>query len=184
MQMPGRIFQDLTRNPYDMAAKSLPADIQAKRSRFWEIASFIAFLHEVFPHIVQAKSPGEAAFSSWWYFLKVRLMDNGSLFVLRNGKQILGTAFIKRLQDTQTGFISHVGIHPNHRRQGFGKAMMRDLILSEAARLELKRLVLNVNAHDRHVRYLYESLGFRYYQGNAFDIEVPEGELPMLMDLE
>ena len=60
-------------------------------------------------------------------------------------------------------FVYFVGIDPEHRGKGYGKAAM-ELVESEARRLGIDRIALNVFGRNEVARNLYRSLG---YEENA-----------------
>ena len=77
--------------------------------------------------------------------------------------------------------VLNIGVHPNHRRQGYGSLLMKHMI--EIADLnDVKNITLEVRVSNESAIALYESLGFckvakrkQYYQ---------DGEDAHLMILE
>ena len=71
--------------------------------------------------------------------------------------------------------ITNVAVHPDYRRRGLGRLIMRTL-MEEAARLGIERMTLEVRVSNRPAIRLYESLGFEegglrkgYYSNNRED---------------
>lgn len=71
--------------------------------------------------------------------------------------------------------IVNFAVHPNLRRQGIGKALVRH-VFAEARRSKAPRVTLEVRVSNRPAIRLYESMGFRiaairkgYYRDNGED---------------
>lgn len=80
--------------------------------------------------------------------------------------------------------IHNVAVHPQHRRRGVGRTMLRD-VMDEGARKGLRRMTLEVRKSNDAAQALYRSLGFEvcglrkgYYSDNAEDAWVMERRLP------
>jgi GNAT superfamily N-acetyltransferase len=82
------------------------------------------------------------------------------LFLAREDDRIVGTAQLKRLDQT-TAEIKRLYVVPSHRGESFGRRLM-DRILDEAAEDGFETLRLGVGPYLEPARALYEDLGFEY----------------------
>jgi N-acetylglutamate synthase-like GNAT family acetyltransferase len=140
----------------------------------WDVSQFD---HEIFP---KETLPLETLF----YHLRIKLLGGTAIFMIRDTSQqnrLIATLYLRQLSNSTVGFISNVGVHPGYRRQKLAKWMMQTLAFPLAEKMHLTKLVLNV--YEPFVESFYERQGFQRYRGNAFEIEIPEGETPMFMEL-
>lgn len=61
--------------------------------------------------------------------------------------------------------MNGVGIHPEFRRRGLGKALMTASLV-RAAQNKMKRVILEVDIENHRAIGLYEQLGFRKVRGS------------------
>ncbi|HEY9686834.1 MAG TPA: N-acetyltransferase [Coleofasciculaceae cyanobacterium] len=166
--------------PLIPAGLSFPVGFHPREARFWELAEVACLDHAIFPK-------DTPRWATVLYLLRMHLLQGACLFTVRNedgrGK-IVGTAFLGRIRGTGTGFVSHVGVDPGARRLGLAARMMTELILPEARRQGMRWLVLTVAAEHRHVQDFYRRLGFEYDRREGFEVEIPDGDLPMWCSLE
>jgi ribosomal protein S18 acetylase RimI-like enzyme len=79
-------------------------------------------------------------------------------FVAIDGDRIVGTAMAG--YDGHRGWVYSVGIHPDYRRNGLGRAVMQR-VESELLALGCVKLNLQVLESNREVVAFYESLGYK-----------------------
>lgn len=74
---------------------------------------------------------------------------------------ILGSAEVRRLplDRIRHGAVVAVGVHPDHQRQGIGRALLR-AVIAWAAAAGVRRLELYVLADNDRARRLYAGMGF------------------------
>lgn len=173
-----RFLQDIVApSPLPIA---IPVDFpwQVGKARFWEMVEVTHFDHLLFPK-------DNHKLETFFYLLKMKLAGGASIFTIRDPKdshKLIGTVYLRQLRQPGVGFISNVAVHEDYRRQGIAEFMMLQLALPEVQKRGFGRLVLNV-VSDSFVQRFYEKLGFKLYQGNQFEIHIPEGESPMDMNL-
>jgi ribosomal-protein-alanine N-acetyltransferase len=81
----------------------------------------------------------------------------------------------RRLADSRQAHIATIAVHPDYRRQGIGKILLR-FALDWAARNGAQRAMLEVRASNQSAQALYLQFGFevvsrrpRYYKDNHED---------------
>ncbi|HBS05468.1 MAG TPA: GNAT family N-acetyltransferase [Leptospiraceae bacterium] len=62
--------------------------------------------------------------------------------------------------------IAHVGVHPDFRRKGIGRQIMKNMV-QEGQKAGYQKLILDVSAENPGALALYESLGFNRVRHNA-----------------
>ncbi len=80
-----------------------------------------------------------------------------SYFAAFNNGELIGYSGMLAVLDE--GYISNIAVHPEHRRQGAGSALMNALI-EKAAGKELAFLTLEVRESNTAAILLYEKFGF------------------------
>lgn len=78
--------------------------------------------------------------------------------------------------------IHNLAVHPDYRRQGIGRALLREVI-DEARRQGLSRVTLEVRKSNEAAQRLYQSLGF-VAQGLRKGYYSDDGEDALAMVLE
>jgi ribosomal-protein-alanine N-acetyltransferase len=78
--------------------------------------------------------------------------------------------------------IHNLAVHPDYRRQGIGRALLREVI-DEARRQGLSRVTLEVRKSNEAAQRLYQSLGF-VAQGLREGYYSDDGEDALAMVLE
>lgn len=147
---------------------------QARCLDLWDVSQFD---HRIFPK-------DTLVLETLFYHLRIKLLGGTAIFIIRDASQnnrIIATLYLRQLLNSTVGFISNVGVHPGYRRQKLAKWMMQTLAFPLANEMCLTKLVLNV--YEPFVESFYERQGFQRYQGDAFEIETPENESPMFMEL-
>jgi GNAT superfamily N-acetyltransferase len=165
--------------PVMPACLSFPPGFLPRKVRFWEMGEVACLDHAIFPKVTPR-------WMTVLYLLRLHLLQGACLFAVRNESgsgQIVGTAFLGRLGRTRTGFVSHVGVDPEFRKLGLAGRMMTELILPEARRQGMQRLVLTVAREKPYVQDFYRRLGFEHFTGDAFDVAVPPEDAPMFLAL-
>ncbi len=173
-----RLIQDIFAPP--QIPQALPQDFpwQVRKARFWELIDVTHFDHLSFPK-------DNHKLDTFFYLLKMKLAGGASIFTVRDPKaanRLIGTVYLRPLRQPGVGFISNVAVHENYRRQGIAEFMMLKLVQPEVRKMGFNRLVLNVVSNS-FVQCFYEKLDFKLYQGNQFEIHIPNGESPMDMNL-
>ena len=127
-----------------------------------------------------------AAFASPWsrqFFLEeLKAACARSVLCQRDGKPI---GYIIYWEMTGELDIHNVAVHPLHRRQGVGRAMLSN-IMESAAERGFRRMTLEVRKSNDAAQALYRSLGFEicglrkgYYSDNGEDAWIMERKLRM-----
>ena len=88
--------------------------------------------------------------------------EEGSL-LLYTGDRIVG--FHKINIHKEGGFVNGVGIHPDFRRRGLGRALMTASLV-RAAKNKMKRIILEVDIENHRAIGLYVQLGFKKVRGS------------------
>jgi ribosomal protein S18 acetylase RimI-like enzyme len=83
--------------------------------------------------------------------------DGGLVYVCETDQGIVG-AVIGTI-DNNDGYYYRVAVHPLHRRQGIGKALINSL-KDRFQQRKVKRILIPVDTHNEPVLPLYESLGY------------------------
>lgn len=88
--------------------------------------------------------------------------------VLEENDEIVGYCSLSVLYENAD--ILNIGVHPNHRRKGYGTMLMKHM-LDMASREKVENITLEVRVSNQPAIALYESLGFKkaakrrqYYQ--------------------
>ena len=99
-------------------------------------------------------------------------------WVMRDGARVTGYLCLWEIADEI--HITNVAVHPDARRNGIGRALLRRVI-DDARRRRLRIAVLEVRPSNDEARALYESFGFRvvgrrhgYYYDTGEDALVME----------
>ncbi len=125
-----------------------------------------------------------AAFASPWsrqFFLEeLQAAHAGSILCQREGRPIGYVVYWELPGELD---IHNVAVHPQCRRQGVARAMLRNLIES-AAKRGLRRMTLEVRRSNDPAQTLYRSMGFEvcglrkgYYSDNGEDAWLMERTL-------
>lgn len=86
------------------------------------------------------------------------MTKDGSVFLLAySGEEAVGYIGMSVVLDE--GYVANLAVLPNFRRQGFGKALLFNL-LKEAESKKLAFVTLEVRALNQNAISLYESFGF------------------------
>ena len=103
-------------------------------------------------------------------------------WVMREGARVTGYLCLWEIADEI--HITNVAVHPDARRRGIGRALLRRVI-EDARRRRLRLAVLEVRPSNDEARALYESFGFRvvgrrhgYYYDTGEDALVMEASFP------
>jgi mycothiol synthase len=83
----------------------------------------------------------------------------GGILLLRHGQTPVGTAIVSREEEPHSAGVGGLSIHPDYRRQGLGRLMLRKA-LEVALRNDLSPVYLSVNAENPSAVALYLSEGF------------------------
>ena len=84
--------------------------------------------------------------------------------------------------DLESAEIATLFVHPNHRRQGIGEALLKEAIQSLKKR-DVKQVLLDVSIHNAPALNMYEKMGFEVihvranYYPNGDDARVLKKEL-------
>jgi ribosomal-protein-alanine N-acetyltransferase len=78
-------------------------------------------------------------------------------FVVSDNSKLIGYGGMWLVVDE--AHITNIAVHPDHRRQGTGRLIMKTLI-EEAVRLGMTRMTLEVRVSNKAAINLYQSLGF------------------------
>ncbi|MHA1929691.1 MAG: GNAT family N-acetyltransferase [Candidatus Thorarchaeota archaeon] len=100
------------------------------------------------------------------------MVEDASLLLMYNEEIVGHQRVIPRGKGC---FINGIGIHPNHRRKGLGKVLL-GTSLSNAAKLGLESMILEVDVDNRIAIGLYEHLGFVKKKGSISHIWHKEKE--------
>ena len=109
-------------------------------------------------------------FSAHKMRLHLNRTDLDSFASLDKKSKLLCYADIVR-KEKRTGVLCRVIVHPDHRRQGLGKAFCEDLLNWAKESGRYSRIHLNTFGHNKAALTCHESLGVSYRQGRA---KVPE----------
>ena len=91
--------------------------------------------------------------------IKRKLDVQRELFlVATSGSELVGTAMAG--YDGHRGWVHYLAVHPDHRRQGIGAALMRS-VEERLTRMGCPKLNLQVRATNQVVLPFYEQLGYR-----------------------
>ncbi|MBI3001676.1 MAG: ribosomal protein S18-alanine N-acetyltransferase [Deltaproteobacteria bacterium] len=124
-----------------------------------------------------------AAFSFPWsarFFLQeLRVPYARSLLAVVDGKTVGYIIYWRLPSETD---IHNLAVHPAHRRQGIGRALLR-AVIEEARREGLQRITLEVRKSNEAAQRLYQSLGF-VSQGVRKGYYSDDGEDAVIMVLE
>lgn len=125
----------------------------------------------------------QAAFSFPWsarFFLQeLRVPCARSLLAVADGTTV-GYVIYWRLPSGTD--IHNLAVHPAHRRQGIGRALLQ-AVIEEARRESLQRITLEVRKSNEAAQRLYQSLGF-VSQGIRTGYYSDDGEDALIMALE
>ena len=92
-----------------------------------------------------------------------RIEEDASL-LLYYGERIVGFLIIILIK--KGGFINGIGIHPDFRRRGLGKALMLSS-MKKAAKNGMKTMILEVDIDNYRALNLYKSVGFKKIEGSV-----------------
>jgi len=113
-----------------------------------------ALWEQAFEHL----GPNDEAASIEWKLAT----QPGFLFVAEAGGEIVGT--VSGTLDRGWGWIQRLAVHPDHRRRGIAKTLMRKAEQAHAA-LGAHRTVLLAGEGNHAARALYEGLGYDTWDG-------------------
>ena len=99
-------------------------------------------------------------FSAGKMQLHLNRTDLDSFAYLDKKKKLLCYADIVR-KEKRTGILCRVIVHPDHRRQGVGKAFCKDLLHWAKHNGNYSRIHLNTFGHNKAALACYGSLGFK-----------------------
>ena len=133
-------------------------------------------------HLNGAAELEKLCFSSPWSASSLELLTNDGIgvgYVLTvpaaPGAEPTVAAYGGMLITVDEGQITNVAVHPDHRRNGYGAAIVRTL-LRHAKDARLESVSLEVRASNTPAQAMYEKLGFaeigrrpRYYQNPKED---------------
>ncbi len=97
------------------------------------------------------------------FFERSQHIEEDASLLLYDGEQIVGFMIVILLKEG--GFIHGVGVHPDFRRRGLGKALMQSS-MQKAARNGMKTLILEVDNENTRAVNLYRRVGFKRTQGS------------------
>ena len=120
------------------------------------------------------------SFSLPWSYQSIKEelteQDFSRYFVVKQGGVTVGYGGYWRI--LEEGHITNIAVHPNHRQQGVGEALMR-YIATDAAEHAVEALTLEVRVSNMAALHLYQKLGYviegvrpRYYSDNNEDAYV------------
>jgi len=97
------------------------------------------------------------------FFSRSERIEEDASLLLYYGEQIVG--FIIIIFIKEGGFINGIGIHPDFRRRGLGKALMLSS-MKRAAKNGMKTMILEVDIDNYRAINLYRRVGFKKTQGS------------------
>lgn len=123
-----------------------------------------------------------ASFSMPWsrgaFLYEMEQNQVARCWVMRDGARVTGYLCLWEIADEI--HITNVAVHPDARRHGIGRALLRRVI-DDARRRRLRLAVLEVRPSNDEARALYESFGFQvvgrrhgYYYDTGEDALVME----------
>lgn len=83
--------------------------------------------------------------------------DNSEVLVGRAGEAIVATAMVGH--EGHRGWVYYVAVHPAHRQQGFGRAIM-DAAEHWLRQRDILKMQLLVRSENTKVQAFYETLGY------------------------
>ncbi len=97
------------------------------------------------------------------FFDRSSPFEEDASILLYYGEQIVG--FIIIIFIDEGGFVNGIGIHPDFRRRGLGRALMLSS-MKRAAKNGMKTMILEVDVDNYRAMGLYQSVGFKKIQGS------------------
>ena len=127
-----------------------------------------------------------ASFSMPWsrgaFLYEMEQNQVARCWVMREGARVTG--YLCLWEIAEEIHITNVAVHPDARRRGIGRALLRRVI-EDARRRRLRLAVLEVRPSNDEALALYESFGFRvvgrrhaYYYDTGEDALVMEAAFP------
>lgn len=112
-------------------------------------------------HLSQVMEIEKASFPSpWsWYSFVNEVMKNSFAYyiVAVSDKNVVGYAGMWLILDE--AHITSVAVHPHHRGNGIGRALMQEMV-RRAAMMGINKMTLEVRPSNTAARHLYATLGF------------------------
>jgi ribosomal protein S18 acetylase RimI-like enzyme len=131
-------------------AEGVTPDLHIREYADADRADVIALWTQVFPDDPPRNAPER--------MIDRKLAVERELFLVAvSGERAVGTAVGG--YDGVRGWVYHLAVHPERRRAGIGRRLMRELELRLAA-LGCPKLNLQIRAENEPVRAFYERLGY------------------------
>lgn len=112
-------------------------------------------------HLSQVMEIEKASFPSPWsrYSFVNEVMKNSFAYyiVAVSDKNVVGYAGMWLILDE--AHITSVAVHPHHRGNGIGRALMQEMV-RRAAMMGINKMTLEVRPSNTAARHLYATLGF------------------------
>lgn len=112
-------------------------------------------------HLNQVMEIEKASFPSPWsrYSFVNEVMKNSFAYyiVAVSDKNVVGYAGMWLILDE--AHITSVAVHPHHRGNGIGRALMQEMV-RRAAMMGINKMTLEVRPSNTAARHLYATLGF------------------------
>ena len=89
-------------------------------------------------------------------------------FVATYNNKIIGS--IQGATDYKRGYIHHLIVHENYRKNGIGKKLV-SLVIKALKKLKLSDVVILVNNKNKSVKSFYKKIGFRFLTVNFGYVE-------------
>jgi ribosomal protein S18 acetylase RimI-like enzyme len=99
------------------------------------------------------------------FFDRSKQIEEDASLLLYSGDDVVGFMKVNLGLVKDAGFVNGIGVHPDYRRRGFGRALMATSLV-RAARNGMGNMVLEVDIENRGAIALYESLGFKKRRGS------------------
>lgn len=97
----------------------------------------------------------------------MREMNRGVVFyILQSDDQPAGCVALEKIND-EVCYLERLAVLPDQQRKGFGEMLVRHA-LSEARRLNVRRVQIGIIAEHEALRTWYEKLGFDEAESKAF----------------
>lgn len=117
--------------------------------------------------IAEVPAPDFQAYASWWNFAPswqndspaiLRALEAHRIVELRKGEELLAYA----AYSPATGRVKQYGVHPDHRREGYGKQLF-SYICSTISNREVN--LINIDESDTASTGFFKALGFQRFLG-------------------
>lgn len=133
-----------------------------------------------FSRILSMHEENFKEFADPWLYMKAHEICNDMFLVSIDGDELLG--FVVGMQvNSDRGKILSIAVSKNHRRQGIGSALMKE-ILKQFKKANLKFVCLEVRISNKAAQLFYEKLGFKKI--GVIENYYEDGESAFLMERE